>query len=236
MKVKVEEEYFGTSIYLSEADKIMRISFGGNLDLYWTLQKNERGYLAQDEIISEEFVITKENYRVYELFEDLYNDIENINIFYEDEIPAHIKDPVEIKNYIDETNEYKAETREWCHIHNWAHYNDMFNPEEKTITWYSDETNPKVSNLVQIKKEEESFRLTFRTQCYTGGYDEDSHLFGLIPIRFRNSGSRYDPFNVIFMRMYNNLKEIDDINDIGHQIHIEEYLYEKNKTLIKRKY
>ena len=235
MKVKVEEEYFGTSIYLSEGDKTMRISFGGNLDLYWTLQKNERKYLGPDEIACEEFVITKENYVVYELFEELYNDIENINIFYESEIPPHIKDPMERKNYIEERKKDKAETRNWCRMHNWAHYNDMFNPLKKTITWCSDETNHKVSNYVQIKKEGESFRLVFRTQLYTEGYDEDSHSFGSIPIRFRNSGSRYDPFNIVFMKMYNNLKRIDDINDIGHQIHIEEYIYEKEKTLIKIK-
>ena len=36
------------------------------------------------------------------------------------------------------------------------------------------------------------------------------------------------------MNMYNNMKYLDDYNDINHQIHIEEYLYrEKNKKLLK---
>ena len=55
-----------------------------------------------------------------------------------------------------------------------------------------------------------------------------------IPIRFRNSGSFYNPFNVLFMRMHNKMKKIDDVNDIGHQIHIEEYLYNKQKNLLKK--
>ena len=34
--------------------------------------------------------------------------------------------------------------------------------------------------------------------------------------------------------MYNNMKDIEDIKDNGHQVHIEEYLYEKKKTFIKK--
>ena len=63
-------------------------------------------------------------------------------------------------------------------------------------------------------------------------------------IRISNSGSRYAPFNIVFMRMFTKLQDIDDINDYGHQIHIEEYLYnqkvkynlsiENEKKLIKK--
>lgn len=31
--------------------------------------------------------------------------------------------------------------------------------------------------------------------------------------------------------MYDEMREIDDVNDIGHQVHIEEYLYNKNKVM-----
>ena len=54
-----------------------------------------------------------------------------------------------------------------------------------------------------------------------------------ITIRFRNSGSRYDPFNIIFMRLYQGLCNLDYEY---HQIHIEEYLQEskiKKKVLKK---
>lgn len=51
-------------------------------------------------------------------------------------------------------------------------------------------------------------------------------------IRFRNSGSRYEPFNMVFMRMFLQLQKVDDISDYGHQIHIEEYLYKK--SLVKK--
>ena len=76
--------------------------------------------------------------------------------------------------------------------------------------------------------------LEFSIQPHINGYDEDFHSPTYIPIRFRNSGSSYDPFNIVFMKMYNEMKNIDDINDIGHQIHIEEYLYNKEKILVKK--
>ena len=36
----------------------------------------------------------------------------------------------------------------------------------------------------------------------------------MISIRFRNSGSRYRPFNLIFMRMFNELQNLT-VNDLG---------------------
>ena len=49
-----------------------------------------------------------------------------------------------------------------------------------------------------------------------------------ISIRFRNSGSKYKPFNICFMRLFNNLQNYDPDY---HQITIEEYNY-KRKILI----
>ena len=47
-------------------------------------------------------------------------------------------------------------------------------------------------------------------------------------MRIRNSGSNYNPFNCIFMRMFQKLQEVD--NDY-HQIHFEELEY---KRLLKK--
>jgi hypothetical protein len=33
--------------------------------------------------------------------------------------------------------------------------------------------------------------------------------------------------------MYNNLLDLEDVNEYGHQIHMEEYLYEKEKAKTK---
>ena len=117
-------------------------------------------------------------------------------------------------------------------LYNLSQYNDLYDSTNKVITWYSDETAYVVANILRIKKEDEEFKINFYTQPYVDGYDRDFSSPGRISVRFRNSGSRYKPFNIVFMDMYNAMKEVDDVNDIGHQMHIEEYLY--NKKLVKK--
>ena len=62
---------------------------------------------------------------------------------------------------------------------------------------------------------------------------KDNSIYTTYAIRFRNSGSRYSPFNITFMQMYQALKEYDYENEY-HQVHIEEYMY-KNSLVKKLK-
>jgi len=218
MKVIKYENEFGLIISFQEFEKQFDVSFGGNLDLYWTIHsKNEND--------CHEFIITKENYEVYRLFVELFDDIENIKIYTESTIPFNMETEEEKQDYINELEYKKNKYR----LYNYSNYNELFDKENNTITWYSDETNHEVANILKIKKEKESFRLEFSIQPYKEGYDRDFNSLNYIPIRFRNSGSSYEPFNIIFMRMYEKMKQIDDINDYGHQIHMEEYLYSQSK-------
>lgn len=228
MKVTKEKGEFGLNIFLEEEGKRIAFTFRGNGDLYWTIhsKRAEENYNY--------FIITKENYAIYSLFEQLFFDIENINIFDEEDIPFYIEFEEETKEYLKTRKKDNEETKKKYRLFNCSNYNELFNDSSKTITWYSDETAHEVANVLKIKKEEDIFKLEFYIQPYTEGYDEDFHSSKSIPIRFRNSGSRYSPFNTIFMKMYNSMKEIDDVNDIGHQIHIEEYLYNKGQVKIKK--
>ena len=75
--------------------------------------------------------------------------------------------------------------------------------------------------------------MDFFVQPYIEGYNSDFYSSIYIPIRFRNSGSSYHPFNVIFMRMYNNMKNLDDVN-YGHQLYFDGISNnEKIKKLVK---
>ena len=215
MKVKKQRNEFGLNIFLEEEDRYLAFTFGGNGDLYWSLH-------LKKENSNNQFVITKENFGIYRLFEQLYEDIESINIWEEDDFPFY-RDAEEQRNY-------QEREKERYRVFHAANYDELFNEKEKTITWYSDETSHSVSNIVKIKKEQDRFKIEFYIQSHIDGYDEDFHNSRYIPIRFRNSGSSYDPFNLIFMRMYNEMKEVDDANEAGHQIHIEEYLYQRNKV------
>ena len=210
MKITKEKSEFGQSIIIEERNKRLYIFYGGNLDLYWSIQNNKR--IAKENSKMESFTITKENYALYNIFNDLYNDIKEINLF---------------EDFVEDKDRYR--------LYNYSNYHELFNEKNSTITWYSDETAHEVANFLKIKKEKDSFIIKFYIQDYIEGYDRDFASLYSIPIRFRNSGSRYDPFNIIFMRMYEKLKNIDDINDYGHQIHIEEYLYKKDHSKVLKK-
>ena len=69
------------------------------------------------------------------------------------------------------------------------------------------------------------FNVLFIDKC------KDNSIYKSYSVRIRNSGSRYGYFNVIFMRMYNKLCQYEPN---FHQIHIEEYMYQKKLTKIKK--
>ena len=223
MKVIKHENEFGLIISFKELDKQFDVSFSGNGDLYQTIRSEN----VNDD---NNFIITKENYEVYRLFEELFDDIENIKISDDEEyITFYLKIEEEKQEYIkNQKDEIEYEKNKY-RLFNLSNYNELFDKENKTITWYSDETNHEVANILKIKKENESFELEFYIQPYIEGYDRDFNSLYHIPIRFRNSGSSYDPFNIVFMRMYEKMKQVDNVNDYGHQIYIEEYLYNQNK-------
>ena len=228
MKIRKEKTEFGLNIFLEEEEKYLTFSYCGNLDLYWSIHSKHRN--INDDYTYDYFIITKENYGIYYLFEKLFYDIENLNIFdIEDDIISYTEPDKKIKYLEDPKKEIEKE-REKYRLYNISNYNELFDKDRNTITWYSDETAHEVSNILKIKKEKNIFKVEFYIQPYIKGYDRDFHSTRYIPIRFRNSGSKYDPFNCVFMRMYNNMHDIDDINDIGHQIHIEEYLVDLDKV------
>jgi len=227
MKVIKNETQFGLTILFDDENKFLTVTFGGNGDLYWSIHcKNDT---------DKKIIITKENYSVYALFEQLFTDVENINIFYEIDIPFHIETLEEKNEYLKDRKQELENEKKGYRLFNRSNYNELYDNDNKTITWYSDETAHEVANILKIKKIDDTFVVEFFTQPYIKGYDRDFHSKYYIPIRFRNSGSRYDPFNIFFMRMYHKMHELDDVNDIGHQINVEEYLYNKEKKLIKNR-
>lgn len=199
---------FGYTIDIFDDNKILTITFGGNLDLYWYLKSEEKREV-------DTFEITKENYFLYSLFDILYNDIVNCNLFkvYEEELSFvnSIKELQMIYNRKENLNKVFSEYEEYKRLY-----------KGKYICWYSDDDSIEDANYVKIIKKEDKYVLEFFSNF------KSSTLWLSNTIRFRNSGSRYMPFNMIFMNMYNSLcsSEYDE-----NQIHIEEYLYRIKKGL-----
>lgn len=215
------------NFYLKEGNQVLTVLFGGNLDLYWNLytyKENIQDYNIKDHMKErrEKFIVTKENYFIYSLFEELYEDIKNSRIF----IP--IKKENKEDDALDEDNFdiWKNMSEEELNKRNQTfkkreNYQKLYNGE--TITWHSDDEEYSVSDIVKIHKEEDYFVLEFIRQKI----NTDKLIYrplDSISIRFRNSGSTYDPYNVIFMRMFNKLQEYDPE---CHQLHIEELIYKK---------
>ena len=179
-----------------EKDKYLKIFFGGNLDLYMVLENDK--ILPQNQNISLYFDITKEDYEIYSIFDSLYINIINGRPFGEDSlsIDYDYKERDSYKRLVD---------------------NNL------NITWISDDGPPEMEDKLEITKlDEDRYRLTFirNDKPLDIGFKNSMG----ISIRFRNSGSRYDPFNCLFMQMYHKLQDIDPEY---HQIHFEELKYLK---------
>ena len=94
---------------------------------------------------------------------------------------------------------------------------------DNKIEWHSDDYPYDEASVVIIYKyDENTFKIEFTKS--KGDY------FPTFAVRFRNSGSSYQPFNSTFMSMYNSLINRD--YDC-HQIDYEEVLYEQ-KVLEKK--
>ena len=190
---------------ISTDDGIFNIGFGGNLDLYFSYKY--RGNIL-DTANNKDFYITKENYFLYSLFDELYNDVKNYNIFTID--------------MFDSEDEYLRCQNDFLE-------RDKNNPRklfrDSKIEWHSDDFDYDDGSYFVIDKLDDCYKLTFyKSKC-------DDFIYSITySVRLRNSGSRYGFFNVIFMRMYNRLCEY---NPNFHQFHVEEYMYKKN--LVKRK-
>ncbi len=194
--------------YLNNGSNQLKIVFLGNGDLYFCSRFGTRSKEA-------EFYITKENMILYNLFDELYNDIVDANVLHVDEFDLQFcNDEEEIKEKYERVNRWNEELKTDFAYENLVR-GDM-------ITWISDDSlsfDIDTADSLRIIKEDEQYKLKF-----TYYEDEFPHARS---IRIRNSGSRYKPFNMVMMKFFNKLQEYDPEY---HQIHIEEYLYNKNKV------
>lgn len=182
---------------LKKDNKVLNISFGGTLDLYMSLSDGRKLDDSKDTEISID--ITKEDYEVFSCLNTLYMDTISGNILGEYDKDSSTID----RNFLEQYN--------------------LLVDNNKNIRWISDDDEPETEDSMQLSHiDNDTYRLTFKRNAKSKEVGFKSHLS--INVRFRNSGSRYAPFNCIFMRFYNTLQEIDPDY---HQIHIEEYQYIK---------
>lgn len=177
------------------------MTFGGNLDLHWNLYSIDN--IDWEETISID--ISKDNYVLWELFDDLYNDFKECNV-------SEVSDvELEFCDNSDEVSKlYDKCKRRNEFLRNTFEYKDIFNG--KSIKWISDDESYNTVTITLM--EGDRYILEFTTGIRINYLDR----YG---IRFRNSGSMHEPFNLLFMKLYNKIISGDyDFN----QIHMNEYV------------
>lgn len=190
MEIKKKLNFEGTyDIQLVKDGKKLTILWARVLDLYMVLEDGERLPFRKTKSI--DFDINVEDKEIYGLFDKLYNDVIDGNIF---ETASKKKDRITLYNY------------------------NLLVDENKNIVWVSDDGRFDEVDRMQISKKDNSYRLTFtRTENQSIGEFKDPYA---IYVRLRTSGSRYDPFYVPFIRMFRSLQGIDEklddkVNDGG---------------------
>jgi len=142
--------------------------------------------------------ITKENYYLYICFKDLFESIKN------DTPNGNSLLECDKSNKVPKYNSSKK----------------IGLLKEDIICWHSDDFVYDEASSVSIRKIDDEFKVTFKKSS-------NKEYFQTFSVRFRNSGSRYDPFNIAFMNMYNKLREYD------YQVCLDEILYQQDKVLKK---
>ena len=212
MVVRKQKNYMNTyDIVLEKDNKKLIITFQGNLDLYWGMVREEND--------NQPFEITQENYTIYNAFEKLYNDIKDGKVYKmfprtipenESEEEWQLESLDEEESRIKELNDGILEYRKYDE-------NPLFKDDK--IEWHCDDEPYEESAVLSITKKDDKFLVDIVDP-------EKEHIFA--GVRLRNSGSRHQPYNIVFMRMFNELQEYDPKN---HQIHFAELEHEKKKVL-----
>ena len=146
-KIKTD---FGYTINIYDSNKILTITFGGNLDLYWYLKGKE-----EKEV--DTFEITKENYFLYSLFDILYNDIVKCNIFNVSSIEKvfvySLKELENLYKIKEELNEKLLDSEEYK-----KSFEDAYNDLDTAYNLANEELKEMIKNkiFIMIKQENEA--------------------------------------------------------------------------------
>lgn len=196
-------------ITILNGKKKLTIEYASNLDLYFVVEDTS------------EFVITKENYQIYELFSKLYETIISADVFnqssfdyYMSEFLGHFDN-----KFISYEDYSKMNDRKFEIIKKQDYYTNLVN--EGKIVWKCDDYPHDSGPSFKIVKDNDLIKITFDK-----GNTKKQDLFhpkNRTTVRIRTSGSAYNYFYTPFMTLFKELKELV----LEDQIHIEEYLYTK---------
>ena len=191
LEIKKIQNYINEKIFdfkITQDDKVLNISLGGNGDLSFSINRSD-----YEDIDHLDFDITKENEELYNLFDRLYKKIVNCDIY-------------KIKK---ENAEYNNEEYREMMIFHYEQCNKELKESKKylnlvqngTISWKSDNQLYEEASILNIHKEGDKYRLEFILR--------NNKKTEYIEVEISNSGSKYYPFTLPFMELYNLLQNIE---------------------------
>lgn len=204
MIISKEKDAMGNNEYVLSQDNLaFKMYYGGNLDLYWEIRNKEVNgdNFETYEEKSLEFIISPDDSEVYSTFSHLIDNVISTAKYVCDE---EEKEEKELMNNLDElvSFEDEEEKEEELKAHELMVRNSV-------VVWHSDDDEIDRANFVTLTRINGNILLTFRK----GIMEED--IPGVIPIRFRTSGSRYAPFNKFFMRHFQEIDRV--VNDLDKE-------------------
>lgn len=190
--IKVDKERKCVDITTEEGT--FQIYYSGAHDLHWRYDY-EGSILNQPE--SKSFTISKDDEYLFSLIDELYNDVKNHNIFKPNPLyyyPEYTID--DIKRIKKENQRLNKNIKE----------SEKYNPyklfQNNCIEWHCDDFDYEDGSVLRIEKLDDKYIIII----------EKSKLKDLsltYSVRLRTDGSRYHPYHMIFMRMFEELMELD---------------------------
>lgn len=214
----------GIKLFRENPDHFLEIHFEGNLDVYFTLHGILHGTT---------FLIGKDDYEIYRLFDELYSKVLNGRCydFVEDDLESIMWECETSDIDYHEELKRKRESREERRQMNLdqAYASGLIVGDD--IIWRSDDYAKDIAPYFVIRRLTNAYELEFDVPQVSRELDfyekmpiNDYKYRYWVSVRLRNSGSRYEPFNHCFKRLYNKFL---DLNPEYHQIHIEEWLIDE---------
>ena len=172
-------------VLIRDGKQLLKIFYGSNFDLYIDIFGDYS--IDENDCYSATFAIDHDQ-ELYKYFESLVDNIINCNIF-----DAGNNEPEKCN-----TEEQMNESLKIKSV-----YNLLI--QDSIITWYSDNIYDEKANKLRIEKKDNKIILTFID-------NPDDPTFGFV-IRICNSGSKYEPFNLCFMNLFNQLQALNKNED-----------------------
>lgn len=176
-------------IYIRDENESIKFLYGDNGDLYidffgktWKDESNNR---------CGTFTISDES--LLPLFSQLYDDIIQCSVFDVDSLSLSMCETEDEKSALKSNVQKRNEN-----LKSGEHYKALVQGE--SIVWHSDNRPIGKANSVKIERKDGHIVLTF--------VSNPSDDFGF-SVRICTSGSKYDPFEIPFLRLYNNLISLD---------------------------